>query len=142
MYAAVSSSKHCVSGAWATVLLSPMCYSAAAALIAARLTLSVPRYRHDIGVTWHFCDYTAPDTTTPCQYKAKTAKEVKSHKMQRHDIGVQWHHCKMEGCEFKAKTTGNVKQHMSHTHNVNVVWHFCSIDGCTYKAKTVGNINR
>ena len=57
------------------------------------------------GVVWHACGFPG------CDFKAKQACQLGSHRANRHDVGVVWHHCKYPGCVFKAKKAGNLKQH-------------------------------
>ena len=44
-----------------------------------------------------------------CEFKAKTACNVKRHKAMVHDIDVVYHLCGVDGCEYKAKTASHLR---------------------------------
>ena len=71
-----------------------------------------------------------------CDYKAKTAGNLRRHKADAHGIGVVWHHCDVGACDYKAKRASTLRQHKADAHDIGVVWHHCGVGDCDYKAKT------
>ena len=49
-----------------------------------------------------------------CEYKAKVAPHVRTHKAFVHDIDITYYLCGEDGCEYKAKGVGSVKQHKAY----------------------------
>jgi len=91
---------------------------------------------HAVDVTYYLCN------ADGCEYKAKTAGNLKSHKAMIHDIDVTYYLCNTDGCEYKAKEAGNVKRHKAAIHDINVTYYLCNADGCEYKAKQPFNLKQ
>ncbi|GMI21927.1 hypothetical protein TeGR_g1133 [Tetraparma gracilis] len=92
-------------------------------------------FKHDIGVTWFFCD--EPE----CLFRAKTDNGVKQHKMQRHNKNITWFYCDVPGCTSYqgtypavAKTAAKIKAHKRLVHGVGLTYIKCP--DCDYQAKS------
>ena len=65
---------------------------------------------HDIDVTYYICEEKG------CEYKAKVASSVKTHKAFVHNIDVLYYPCKEKGCNYEAKSSSHTKAHMRNVH--------------------------
>ena len=96
--------------------------------------------KHDIDVTFYYCDWAG------CDYKAKEKGYMRDHGRVRHGVNLNWVHCDVENCQFKAKKKDGVKRHQAKVHGINVVYFYCQgekrLDGstCEYKGLRKGDL--
>lgn len=99
--------------------------------------------KHEIKLKEYFCDQKdIKNVNEMCKFKARSAKDVKRHKMRIHKIDPVYKYCEEkingEKCDYKYLVSSQLKQHILHIHTkaTDIPYFNCDDEKCDYKAKT------